>query len=65
MSAFSEIDLVTQAIVRKTHAEKITLTTQQTIDRLWQIALAVGMEDGEQYQTVRNAIAWLEVMRNG
>lgn len=57
-------EIVSRAIARSAHAQRIELSLQETIDRLWNIALAVGMDDGDQYQTVRNAIAWLEVMRN-
>lgn len=65
MSAHSDLDLVSKTIARSAHAARIDLTMDQTIDRLWQIALAVGMDDGHQYQTLRNAIAWLELVRNG
>jgi hypothetical protein len=58
-------EIVSRAIARSAHAQRIELSIQQTIDRLWQRAQVIGLDDGDEYLTLRNAIAWLEVMRNG
>ena len=52
-------------INRMAQSARITMPVQDTIDRLWTIAQAVALENADQYDTVRNAIAWLEVLRNG
>jgi hypothetical protein len=58
-------EIVSRAIARSAHAQRIELSIQQTIDRLWERAQIIGLDDGDEYLTLRNAIAWLEVMRNG
>jgi hypothetical protein len=58
-------EIVSRAIARSAHAQRIELSIQQTIDRLWERAQVIGLDDGDEYLTLRNAIAWLEVMRNG
>lgn len=58
-------EIVSRAIARSAHAQRIELSIQQTIDRLWERAQVIGLNDGDEYLTLRNAIAWLEVMRNG
>jgi len=57
-------EIVSRAIARSAHAQRIELSIQETIDRLWQRAQVIGLDDGYEYLTLRNAIAWLEVMRN-
>lgn len=46
------------------NVQKIELPVAEVIDRLWLIAQNVAMDDGHYYHTLRQAIAWLEVMRN-
>ena len=61
MDALSDLD---RTIRRLAHTQAITQPVQETIDALWQIAQDVAMENGAQYAAIRNAIAWLEVLRN-
>lgn len=46
------------------NAQALELPVQDVIDRLWVLAQEIALEDGNRYQTLRQAIAWLEVMRN-
>lgn len=46
------------------NAQAIELPVQDVIDRLWLVAQNVALENGHDYQTIRQAIAWLEVMRH-
>ena len=57
-------EIVSRAIARSAHVQRIDMSMQETIDALWQIAQDVAMENGTQYVAIRNAIAWLEVLRN-
>lgn len=57
-------DVVSRAIARTAHSQRATLTMQETVDRLWNLAAEVMLDNGQKYETVRNAIAWLEVLRN-
>jgi hypothetical protein len=60
MSAFSELDRQIQQIIR---VQAINAPIEQVIDDLWLIAQDVAMDDGKKYAAIRNAIAWLEVLR--
>lgn len=57
-------ETVMRAIARSAFAQRIDMSMQETIDALWPIAQDVAMENGTQYAAIRNAIAWLEVLRN-
>lgn len=46
------------------NARAIELPVQQVIDELWVMAQTVALDDAKAYRTLRQAIAWLEVMRN-